>query len=356
MRLLFIGCVPGNNLYHTTMNAGNDNVNCVFVLGIMPRSGTHYLRNLLCLHPECAESVLPEDGLIARSNILMKYVTENYRGWEYVGDLPEIGAGELLAEELGRGLLAFLKKARCRAIERDTLPPAISRLKSDARYIVAKTPLVNNLKNFFSFFPGEKLLVLVRDGRDLVESRNLSFGVNRDESIREWATAARQIIKMKKKWEAEGRHFMIVKYEDLYQNTEAEMKNILGFLDLDAGKFDFHKALSAPVVGSSVFKRNGGEVHWHPVEKTPDFNPMTRSAGWTRWQHERFNWLASNELALFGYEPVKFKQGNLLIILRNHVCDFLYAMRLWTRRFRKLTYFIVKRLKLYFNNSNKRDT
>jgi len=335
------------------MNAGNDDMNYVFVLGIMPRSGTHYLRNLLCLHPECVESALPEDGLVARSNILMNYVTANYQGWEYVGDLPEIEANELLAEELGQGVLSFLKKARCRAIERNVLPPAMHGLKQGAKYMIAKTPLVNNLKNFFSLFPKEKLLVLVRDGRSIVESNNVSFGVNREEAIREWATAARHIFNMKKKWDAEGRQFLIVKYEELYQNTDREMKNILTFLGLDADKYDFDKALNVPVVGSSVFKRNGGEVHWNPVEKTSEFNPINRSAGWTRWQHERFNWLAENELTLFGYEPVKFKRGGLFIGLRNHACDFMYAVRLWSRRFRKLTYFVVKRLKLHFKNSNK---
>jgi hypothetical protein len=215
---------------------------------------------------------------------------------------------------------------------------------------------VNNLKNFFSLFPQEKLLVLVRDGRSVVESNEVSFGVNREEVIREWAIAARQIHKLKKKWDAEGRQFLIVKYEELYQNTDREMRNMLMFLGLDADKYDFDKALNAPVVGSSVFKRNGGEVHWNPVEKTPEFNPIARSAGWTRWQHERFNWLASKELTLFGYEPVKFKEGNPLISLRNYVCDFVYAMRKWRRRFRKFSYFVAKRLKLYFKNSSKIDT
>lgn len=332
------------------MKAENDNMNFVFVLGIMPRSGTHYLRNLLCLHPECVESALPEDGLVARSNILMRYVTANYQGWEYVGDLPEIGASELLAEALGQGVLTFLKQARRKAIERDILPPVMPGLKPVPQYLIAKTPLVNNLKNFFSLFPKEKLLVLVRDGRSVVESNKVSFGVNREKAIREWANAARQIFNLKKRWEAEGRQFLIVKYEELYQNTDREMTSILRFLGLDAGKYDFDKALNLAVVGSSVFKREG-EVHWRPVEKTPEFDPIARSAAWTRWQHERFNWLAENELTLFGYKPVSFMQRNPATVIRNYACDFFYSIRLWSHRFRKFTRFTLNRLKLYFKNN-----
>lgn len=342
------------DLYHTAMNTGSHDINFVFVLGIMPRSGTHYLANLLCLHPGCVPSAMPEDGLLAKSNMLMKYVAENQQQWEAEGDLPQIQADDLLAEGLGQGLLTFLKQARGRAIELDILPGPISGSGAGSQYMIAKTPSVLHLKNFFKLFPEEKLLILVRDGRSLVESINLSFGYNREEATRDWANAARRIFDMQKKWAAEGRQFLVVKYEDLYLDTEREMRNIFRFLGLDPEKYDFDKASNLPVVGSSVFKRDGSKVHWQPIDKTPEFDPMARTAAWTRWQHERFNWLAKNELILFGYVPETFKQDNPLIVIRNHACDFGYAVRLWAGRLRKLIYLIIQRLKLHYkhNGSN----
>jgi len=94
---------------------------------------------------------------------------------------------------------------------------------------------------------------------------------------------------------------MIVKYEDLHTNTESEMRKILPFLDLDAGQYDFQRALNLPVVGSSTFKRTEEKVKWLPVMKTDDFNPLTRADEWPRSMHERFNWLAGKQLEQLGY-------------------------------------------------------
>jgi len=50
-------------------------------------------------------------------------------------------------------------------------------------------------------------------------------------------------------------------------------------------------------------------VHWLPVEKTNDFDPINRTKHWSRMQHERFNWLAADELKYFDYKP-KCYAGN----------------------------------------------
>ncbi|MBS1522335.1 MAG: sulfotransferase [Bacteroidetes bacterium] len=326
------------------MNSNKDQINFIFILGITPRTGTHYLMSLLCLHPDCLQSAIPEDALIMKSNVLMQYVARNLWQWEHIGDFPEIDADKLLTEELGKGLLNFLRQVGSKTSEALNAEPG-----SGAKYLVTKTPNVNNLKNFFKLFPNERLLILVRDGRDLAESNYLTFKHPREETIREWANAARSIFRMQEKWSKEGRKFLVVKYEDLYQDTELEMKKILSFLGLEGSKYDFDKALNAPVIGSSVFQRNG-EVNWQPVTKTEEFNPMSRSAGWSRWQHERFNWLASNELKLFGYELIEFKNKKLFIVLKNYLYDAVYAIKAWGKKIRKYTLFVWRKLKLQFKS------
>lgn len=315
----------------------------IFILGIMPRSGTHFLWNLLALHPDCEKSAVPEDGLVSKSDMLARYVNLNYHVWQSEGDLPAIPARQLLFESLGEGLKLFLRRARA-AADQLTGEPA-----KQARYIVTKFPQVTHIDKFFGLFPQQKLLILVRDGRALVESINKSFRYDREEAIRDWALAARRIAAFEKKWpEAKGKQYLVVQYETLYTNTEPELRRILDFLGLDAGRYDFAAAPDLPVVGSSVFKRGEGDVHWNPVSKTDDFNPLARTAGWTRRQHERFNWLAGKELVLSGYQPQAFAGSRTYWSLWNRLLDTGYSARVWFRRFRNLWWRIERRTRNYF--------
>ncbi|MFB9840818.1 sulfotransferase family protein [Mucilaginibacter ginsenosidivorans] len=332
------------------MNIQEEGLNFVFIQGIMPRSGTHYLMHLLCLHQKCRRSVLVEDGLLARSSLLMKYIERSNRQWVVDADLPEdMEAEQLLAEGLGEGLRIFLKRLTQQALDQKKIP-VTETCDMDYRYMVTKTPNVSNLKNFFRLFPDEKLIILIRDGRSLVESINLSFKYNREAATRDWANAARDIFEIQKQWTVEGKQFLVIKYEELYANTENEMRKILSFLDLDTARYDFEKALNSPVIGSSVFKRGAGPVHWEPVDKTAEFNPLQRSAKWNRKQHERFNWLAGKELIMWGYDPIKPGRIKFLWVLTNYFYDWGYALKIWFWRFIRLNQFIGRKLKAYLKN------
>lgn len=324
----------------------NENINeqeIIFILGIMPRSGTHFLWNLLCLHPDCEKSAVPEDGLVSKSDFLARYVNLNCHVWQSEGDLPAIPAKELLMESIGEGLKIFLRRAKIEADKLTTDPVVMQ-----ANYLVTKFPQVTNIDKFFRLFPHEKLLILVRDGRHLVESINVSFRYNREEAIRDWARAVRRVAAFEKKWAGAKEQYHLVKYEELYTDTEPEMRKILHFLGLDPEKYDFNAALNLPVVGSSVFQRGGGNVHWTPVNKTKEFNPLAGTAGWTRKQHERFNWLAKKELLLFGYAPREFTGNRLGWSLWNRLQDTGYEIRVWWRRLKNLFWFAGRRLRNYF--------
>lgn len=323
-------------------NGNHSEPEIIFILGIMPRSGTHFLWNLLCLHPDCDKSAIPEDGLVSKSDLLARYINLNYHVWQSEGDLPAIPARDLLTQSIGEGLMTFLRRARKAADLLEGQPG------KEAPYIVTKFPQVTNIDKFFRLFPKQKLLVLVRDGRDLAESINVSFRYSREEAIRDWATAARRIAAFEKKWADRNDQYCVIRYEDLHAHTEAEMRKIMGFLGLDIEKYDFSAALDLPVVGSSVFQRGEGDVHWTPVSKTAAFNPLSRTQGWTRGQHERFNWLARSELRAFGYEPKLFTGNRWLWSLWNHVQDAGYAARVWARRFGNLCRLIARRMRIYF--------
>src|SRR6185312_10261965 len=101
---------------------------------------------------------------------------------QLTGDFPEIEADKLLTEELGKGLLNFLRRAGGNTNEVQERDHG-----NEAKYLITKTPNIKNIKNFFKLFPNEKLLILVRDGRDAVESNYLPFRYSREKAIREWA-------------------------------------------------------------------------------------------------------------------------------------------------------------------------
>lgn len=322
----------------------------IFILGIMPRSGTHFLANLLCHHPDCVQSVIPEDGLVGRADFLVQYINQLLHVWEVNGDLSKVSflsPKELMLESLGKGLSAFLKSAQEISLKEDSQKNDLSENKMPSR-LVTKTPQVINLDKFFKLFPDGQLLILVRDGRALVESINKSFDYPREEAIRDWANAARKIIKFDENEQKNKKKYLIVKYEELHTRTEEEMRKILKFLNLDINKYDFQNALDIPVVGSSDFKRGDGEVHWLPVKKTKDFNPLARAANWTRSEHERFNWLAKDESRQLGYEPTEFEKNKFLWKIWNRFYDFCWQAGIWKNRFYKFLHIGRKRLYIYF--------
>ena len=317
----------------------------IFILGIMPRSGTHFLANLLCLHPDCTKSAIAEDGLLAAASFLDQYVKQLQRQWLQVGELLDPELPDIVLASLGDGLLEFLREAGRRAsIKRGSSSTQIQ-LSMERRRIVTKTPMIAGLRHFFRLFPDAHLLILVRDGRAVVESNVQSFSKEPEQITRLWVRFARKIIEFDRDRTNADRAYLIVRYEELVADPERELRRIFPFLGLDLDRYDFQAARSLPVVGSSTFKRGAGPVHWLPVRKTDDFNPMARADHWQRAQHERFNWLAADCLSAFGYEPKTFSGNRTLWRIWNHALDAKWSARLRLRKIRGLLQTAPGRLK-----------
>jgi hypothetical protein len=109
---------------------------------------------------------------------------------------------------------------------------------------------------------------------------------------------------------------------------EEELRRIFAFLDLDPEKYDWGRALSQPVRGSSSFKPEGAAeaLTWAPVQKTSSFDPNTRFAAWSPRQHARFNHVAGHLLSRFGYErkEVPIPPGGWLV-------DWFLDVQGWVR-------------------------
>src|SRR5258708_4134927 len=141
-----------------------------------PRTGTHFLANLLCQHPDCVKSPLAEDVLLSWSQLLAKYVRRTNEQWTEIAGKPHDGYDDLLFRSLGDGLISFLQSAKERADEeRIKRFGGTQHADLASRRLVTKTPGIDNLEYFFKLFPNAHLLIIIRDGRAVVESEHRSF-------------------------------------------------------------------------------------------------------------------------------------------------------------------------------------
>ncbi len=289
----------------------------IFLLGILPRSGTNFMYDLLCLHPACQGGPIPEDYLLHHSARLRDYSQAVAGNW-----FPQWGVDDqeaVLFQHLGRGLVSFLTSQQ----NQDSASP---------KRLVTKTPGVRHLDKFFTLFPQAHLIILVRDGRAVIESGMRSFDWHFEAMTRSWANAARTILTFDQSRPDNDLNYMIIHYEKLVADTETELRKVFDFLELRTEIYDFEAALNAPVKGSSEARQGDKEVHWKPVKKTKQFNPTQRWSGWSRARHERFNWLAGHYLTQFGYEPQPFKGQQLFWNIWNRGLDVKWIVREIVRR------------------------
>jgi len=257
----------------------------IFIHGILPRSGTNYLWDLLLLHPDCAAPVEPvhEDLFLDRSDRLMGFVDDVIGAWDPKwGDVTDDVRARLYAA-LGGGLVRFLQT-------------------DPERRLVSKSPSVRHLGRFFTLFPGAHLLLLVRDGRAVTRSAMDTFGWSFERAARAWASAADEIERFRRGDTDTSMRWTLVRYEDLVDDLDATMTGVLRALDLDPDAYDLEAAHALPVRGSSFFFGDGrSSVHWEPVPPGPGFAPADRWRDWDRVALDRFEWLAGKQLRDLGY-------------------------------------------------------
>lgn len=256
----------------------------ILIFGLTPRTGTNYLWDLIRLHSACAPGREPirEDFFLECSDLLTEFVDSARSRWDPTwGAVSEQAVAELYAS-LGAALLGFLTV-------------------DDDRRLVTKNPSVNGIDQVFRFFPTAHVIVLVRDGRAVVESCVRTFGWDADLAARRWAAAASIALRFLDGRAADDPGVRMVRYEDLAADPRRQMTQLLSFLRLDTADYDLSAAERLPVRGSSVFLGGKAQVHWEPVERTRDFDPLQRWANWSAEQHKRFAWLAGREQVALGY-------------------------------------------------------
>jgi hypothetical protein len=256
----------------------------IFILGVSPRSGTNFLWDLLCSHPDCAPGREPvrENFFLEHADLLLRFVDQVSARWDPAWGPIDRALTDGLRASLGSGLIDFL-----------TVDPT--------RRLVVKTPSVRNIATFFELFPDASLLVLVRDGRSVVQSCMATFGWDFDTAARRWAAAADEVLRFQAE-HSRAAAYRLMRYEDLLDDLEGTLTPLLESLRLDVDRFDFAAASALPVRGSSEYFGAGRTtVHWEPVPKDPRFDPRQRWRSWTARQLERFSWIAGTQQVSLGY-------------------------------------------------------
>lgn len=82
------------------------------------------------------------------------------------------------------------------------------------------------LDNFFRIFPDQPLILLVRDGRSVVESGMRSFNWDFEQAAHDWADAAQRIKNLSETYNKAEKKCLVVRYEDLFSNPSGELSRV----------------------------------------------------------------------------------------------------------------------------------
>ena len=272
----------------------------IFILGILQRSGTNYLNNLLLLHPDVkSPGLVWEDYFLTHGDLLAGYLEKIQHHWhrQWIEEVSAELGPEALLKHMGSSLIGFMEAQYRNRLAKGVYPAPDHTPIS----LVTATPSVRNLQLFFDLFPNAAPIIIVRDGRALVESGVRSFGWDYDEAMCMWAAGARIIQDLCQNPNYEGK-YLLVRYEDLYTRTEEEMDKVLTFIGLDRRRYNFQVAQNLGVMGSSEVVQAEGSLHWKSIDKSAGFNPLARASEWSPNLRSRFEWIAGEQMRALGYQ------------------------------------------------------
>lgn len=262
---------------------GIDKKPAIIIHGVMPRSGTVYLGEVLSLHPnlDAYPNNIWEIPLLLTTGDLIKVQKKFFK--EGSAYNSKIGENDLLAL-FGSSFIGYLY----------SLAPI-------GKQILLKVPNVQYLNYFFTLFPHEYLLLVIRDGRDVVNS-TIKTWPERDFSdvCKLWNDSMKMILSFRNQCSNKMNRCWIAKYEDCVLDPVFFVKNACKRLQLDENKYPFRKIKKIFVHGSSSLKSDG-QVTWNGIIKPNNFNPIGHWQKWSAGKKKIFKRIAGRTLIDSGY-------------------------------------------------------
>jgi protein-tyrosine sulfotransferase len=268
---------------------GKDYRPAIFIHGVLPRSGTNYLADLFEFH----QAIHPHPRHFWEFPLLS--VTD--RVVELQNDFARVyrrNAEVLQPFEFS----AYLNSGFMRYLQE---------LVGPNKTMLFKFPFVHYVSLFRILFPRDYLILLLRDGRDVVSSSMKTFrkGLFKrkfSEYCAEWTCATGTILKHDVNGPRHHPRTLIVKYEELVSNPEGHMREVLDKVGLECDKYDFSGLRDMPVRGSSDLADQANGVHWQPWKPRGKFNPVGRWRDWPEHRKQKFKVIAGDMLINAGYE------------------------------------------------------
>ena len=260
-----------------------------FVFGVMPRSGTNYLERLLEAHAAVATCPdnLRELPFLAAADRLGEFQDDLSRFY------PPNSEVFSRYEWLAYAMAGYVNSLRARA-------------DKSKKLTVVKDPHMRNISIFDAIMPSEKAILVVRDGRYVIDSTIRTWplkplGRTFEDICLEWQAATAAALDYAAT--APQDQVKLVRYEDIVADTAGEMVAIFDWLSLDAEDADQSKLTDAPILGSSTHSReDSGEVGWKPVKNTDGFNPTSRPLEWSAAQRTTFSRICGDTQSRAGYD------------------------------------------------------
>jgi hypothetical protein len=268
----------------------------IYIASVSPRSGTNYLGRLIGKHSSCALVSDGEDHFLAKSDLLEIFAERVYSHWSSKWTLKKENESGDIMNGIGKGLVGFLRDQVVN--EKDKC--------GDCNYtVVTKTPYPKNIHLFRELFQAGFLVVLIRDGRAVAESRMRTFDESFDEAVQGWRRGAREVIQFVQEYGWSSQRHLTLRYEDVYRNSADELRRLFDLVGLDPSSYPYSDLEEVEIVGSSTYGRRDGDVTWEAKQDDGSFNPLNRFRDWGREKHERFEWLAGDEHRKLRYTTTK---------------------------------------------------
>ena len=256
----------------------------IIIHGVMPRSGTVYVGELLRLHPDIY--AYPNDvweiPFLQFLNNIIDFQNDFFQA--YKQNISKIGQNDFLPL-FGSAFIDYLYSS---------VP--------QGKRMLLKVPNVQYLNYFFSVFPYENLLLLMRDGRDLVSSTLSTWPDKKFVNVcQQWNNSTQMALSFDAHYCTHRDDYLLVKYETVINDPVDFVKKACARFGLDSTKFPFEKIEQLPIRGSSKIKQEG-KTTWDPIEKPKNYQSTQRWLNWSNEEKQTFKEIAGQTLIDAYYE------------------------------------------------------
>ncbi len=266
----------------------------IMLHGVMPRSGTVFVGELLRAHPDL--HAYPNDiwelPFLEQAPAILDLQAGFFDGY---GQNRERMGDEDFLPIFGSALLRHL----------ETLVPADAAAPDRAPpRLLLKEAGVRHLRYFPRVFPKAHLLLLLRDGRDLVNSTMRTWPDSDFATACErWAASTRAARAYFQAHRQREPRCMLVRFEDVVGNPEGFVRDACAHFDLDPDRYPYHTIDNVPVIGSSTLAaQQDKSVDWQQHQSRPaDYRPSGHWDDWPERWKKQFQQIAGDELAAAGY-------------------------------------------------------